>query len=112
MRSNRINEDDLAAALRALSHPARLGILRRLAEQDTGSCCCGDVTASLPLAQSTVSQHIKVLVEAGLIERRAQGTRNCYYLRRERLDEVQQAFATLFGDLLPVQALRLEKESA
>jgi DNA-binding transcriptional ArsR family regulator len=58
-----------------------------------------DVTASLPLAQSTVSQHIKVLLDAGLIERRAQGTRNCYSLRADRLDALDRACNGLFSAL-------------
>ncbi len=53
----------------------------------------------LPLAQSTVSQHIKVLLDAGLIERHAKGTRNCYSLRNDRLAALEGACAGLFGGL-------------
>jgi DNA-binding transcriptional ArsR family regulator len=53
----------------------------------------------LPLAQSTVSQHIKVLLDAGLIERHARGTRNCYSLRAERLAALETACAGLFAGL-------------
>ena len=55
----------VAARLAALSHPARLAIVRRLAAAD--ACCCKDVVRHLDLAQSTVSQHLKVLVQAGLV---------------------------------------------
>lgn len=55
----------LAARFAALSHPARIEILRHLAQQ--GCCCCGEVVEKFDLAQSTVSQHLKVLVDAGLV---------------------------------------------
>jgi len=69
-------DQQLAKAMRALSHPARLAILRYLSDIQTP--CCGDVMSCVDLAQSTVSQHLKVLLEAGLIERKGQGTKNCY----------------------------------
>src|SRR5690606_37414744 len=94
-----MQDDDFANAMRALGHPVRLSILRILAEQGQGDCCCTDVTQCLPLAQSTVSQHIKVLLEAGLIERTARGTRNCYSLRRERLRALGSACELLFVGL-------------
>lgn len=96
-----MHDEDLAAALRALGHPARLNILRILAGA-RNQCCCADVLQHLPLAQSTVSQHIKVLLDAGLIERRAQGTRNCYTVRLERIRELGAACAGLVADLLAV----------
>jgi len=92
-----MQDDDLAAMLRALGHPVRLSILRILGTQN--DCCCTDVTQCLPLAQSTVSQHIKVLLDAGLIERQAKGTRNCYSLRVDRLDAVNSACAGLLAGL-------------
>lgn len=93
-----MQDDDLAATMRALGHPVRLSILRILAEQ-RDQCCCADVTECLPLAQSTVSQHIKVLLEAGLIERRPKGTKNCYVLREERLEAVRAAYSGLLSGL-------------
>lgn len=95
---------DLAVALRALAHPARLAILRFLAARQ-GQCCC-DVAGCLPLAQSTVSQHLKVLLEAGLVSRHAQGTRNRYALRAERLAIVQSALAGVLGELAPAVRTR------
>lgn len=59
------DRDAMAAKLAALSHPARLKILQHLAEVE--ACCCKDVVDRLHLAQSTVSQHLKVLVESGLV---------------------------------------------
>lgn len=94
-----MHDDELATSLRALGHPARLAILRTLAERCGGQCCCADVAEVLPLAQSTVSQHIKVLLDAGLIERRPHGTRNRYLLRRDRLAEVEAACGGLISAL-------------
>ena len=91
-------DDDLAAVMRALGHPVRLSILRILAER-RADCCCTDVTQCLPLAQSTVSQHIKVLLDAGLVERHARGTRNCYSLRTERIAALANTSAGLFAGL-------------
>ena len=96
---NQMRDDDLANVMRALGHPVRLSIMRILAEQSSGDCCCTDVTQCLPLAQSTVSQHIKVLLDAGLVERHAKGTRNCYKLRSDRLAEFGSAFTGLFTGL-------------
>jgi ArsR family transcriptional regulator, arsenate/arsenite/antimonite-responsive transcriptional repressor len=94
----RMQDDDLAAVMRALGHPVRLSILRILAEK-SDDCCCMDVTECLPLAQSTVSQHIKVLLDAGLVERNARGTRNCYSLRTDRIDALASASNGLFASL-------------
>jgi DNA-binding transcriptional ArsR family regulator len=94
-----MQDEDLAAVLRALGHPVRLNILRILAERQQNQCCCTDVMQYLPLAQSTVSQHIKVLLDAGLIERHARGTRNCYSLKSERLEALGSACAGLFAGL-------------
>lgn len=74
----------LAAAFKALSNPARLSILCALAHRD--ECCCGDICSVLPLAQSTVSQHLKVLREAGFIELEVNGLRSHYRLVPERTD--------------------------
>jgi DNA-binding transcriptional ArsR family regulator len=92
-----MQDDDLANVMRALGHPVRLSILRILAEQRQGDCCCTDVTQCLPLAQSTVSQHIKVLLEAGLVQRHARGTRNCYSLSADRIEALGAACSGLFA---------------
>ncbi|AVX05028.1 ArsR/SmtB family transcription factor [Maritalea myrionectae] len=69
-------DEELAKLTRAVGHPARVAILRYLTQQKTP--CCGDLTTCIDLAQSTISQHLKVLLEAGIIERKGQGTKNCY----------------------------------
>ncbi|MFC3704658.1 ArsR/SmtB family transcription factor [Devosia honganensis] len=106
-----MRDDDIANIMRALGHPVRLEILRILASQQQGHCCCADVTESLTLAQSTVSQHIKVLLDAGLIERRPHGTRNRYCIRQDRLAELGAAFGGLLGSFAPMATSR-EAETA
>lgn len=95
---NPMVDDDIANMMRALGHPVRLSILRILAQRES-DCCCTDVTQMLPLAQSTVSQHIKVLLDAGLVVREAKGTRNCYKLRTDRLSQFGMACSGLFSGL-------------
>lgn len=96
---NQLLDDDIANLMRALGHPVRLSILRILAQRNS-DCCCTDVTQMLPLAQSTVSQHIKVLLDAGLVVREAKGTRNCYKLCSDRLAELGSACSGLFSGLV------------
>lgn len=66
----------LAEFAKALSHPARIAILQKLAENK--ECVCGDLVLDLPLAQSTVSQHLKALREIGLIKGEVDGPRSKY----------------------------------
>src|SRR5512137_714156 len=67
---------ELAGLARALGHPARVQIMRLLVRRE--ACICGDIVDELPLAQSTVSQHLKVLKEAGLVKGEIDGPRVCY----------------------------------
>ena len=76
-------QDNLARSLSALGHPVRIEILRQLSGMD--ACCCKDMVSRLPLAQSTVSQHLKVLLEAGLVRMRPQGQRSNYMVDRDAL---------------------------
>ncbi len=69
-------DDELASLCKAVGHPARVQILRLLVRCE--SCICGDIVDELPLAQSTVSQHLKVLKEAGLIRGEIGGPRVGY----------------------------------
>ena len=73
-----VTDEQLAAQLKALAHPARLKILELLANR--GDCICGEIVSVLPLTQSTVSQHLKILKEAGLLVGTIDGTRSCYSL--------------------------------
>jgi len=69
-------DEELVLLTKAVGHPARVQILRLLVRRE--SCICGDIVDELPLAQSTVSQHLKVLKEAGLIRGEIDGPRVCY----------------------------------
>ena len=70
------SEQELADLCRALGHPARIRIMKILIEHR--NCLCGDIAQDIPLAQSTVSQHLKQLKEAGLIQGEIDGPRVCY----------------------------------
>jgi ArsR family transcriptional regulator len=70
------NAERLARMLRALGNPVRFRIMQTLAERRT--CITGEIVATTPLAQSTVSQHLKVLREAGLIRGEVEGPATCY----------------------------------
>lgn len=77
----------MAELFKAMGHPARLSILKLLSRRDT--CVCGDITDELPLAQSTVSQHLKALKNAGLIQGEIDGVRTCYCLSDSGLQLLQ-----------------------
>ncbi|MFZ1681874.1 MAG: metalloregulator ArsR/SmtB family transcription factor [Rhizobiaceae bacterium] len=85
-------DNAISAALAALAHPARLAILRTLSH---GDCCCGDVVARLDLAQSTVSQHLRVLVEAGLVRYTPESRRSLYSLDRDRMNALASDIGAL-----------------
>lgn len=88
----------LAERLRALAHPVRLTVLETLSGQDR--CVCGEIVRALPLAQSTVSQHLKVLLDAGLIRSRTEGARSSYCLDRDAVNALKAEIDTLFSALL------------
>lgn len=89
-------DEELARLAAALGHPARVRILRFLLEQR--ECFAGAIVDHLPLAQSTVSQHLKVLREAGLIRGEVEGLHICYCADEERLRRVGQ----IVGAMVPV----------
>jgi ArsR family transcriptional regulator, arsenate/arsenite/antimonite-responsive transcriptional repressor len=80
-------DEELARYAKALGHPARVKILRFLLERD--ECMAGVIVGELPLAQSTVSQHLKVLREAGLIHGEVDGTRICYCADATRIERLR-----------------------
>ena len=83
----------LAARMAALGHPARVEIIRHLARAE--SCCCREVVENFDLAQSTVSQHLKVLVEAGLVTYTADRQRSRYRIDRDALAGLSASMAAL-----------------
>lgn len=86
-------EERLGRFYKALGHPARVRIVRLLLSVET--CVCGDIVEKLPLAQSTVSQHLKVLKDAGIVEGVINGPRTCYGVNREALAELKALADTL-----------------
>jgi ArsR family transcriptional regulator len=87
------DDADLAVLARALGHPARVRILRLLIERN--ACVCGDIVEVIPLAQSTVSQHLKQLKEAGLIQGEIDGPRVCYCVAPAALKRLKVLIAGL-----------------
>jgi ArsR family transcriptional regulator, arsenate/arsenite/antimonite-responsive transcriptional repressor len=83
----------VAAKLAALSHPARIEILRHLSA--SRSCCCREVVDHLDLAQSTVSQHLKILVDAGLVRYEPDRQRSRYEVDSDALEDVSASLAAL-----------------
>ncbi len=86
-------DSELAEVSKALGHPARIKIIRLLARR--GKCLCGEIVEVLPLAQSTVSQHLKVLKDAGLIRGEIDGPRVCYCLSERALRRLRALVAVL-----------------
>jgi len=87
-----------AAIAKALGHPARIAILKILADRST--CFCGDITDILPLAQSTVSQHLKALKTAGLIKGEVEGVKTCYCLNPDGIRELRELLTELSNELI------------
>lgn len=89
----KVDEEALALMCKALAHPARVKLLNYLA--DYGTCYFGKLTDILPLAPSTISQHVTILKEAGLIEGSADSQRTCYCVKPERLQQLKGMIADL-----------------
>jgi len=84
---------ELAEFAKALGHPARVQIMRMLVRRE--ACVCGDIVDVLPLAQSTVSQHLKVLKEAGLIRGDIDGPRTCYCVEPKAMRRLKALMGSL-----------------
>lgn len=87
-------EIELADIAKALSHPARIKILKILSAKNV--CVCGDIVDLLPLAQATVSQHLKELKRVGLIEGEIDGPKVCYCLNILKMEKAKDALTKLF----------------
>ena len=88
----------LADFAKVLSHPARIAILKVLAQK--GMCICGEIVEVLPLAQSTVSQHLKDMKAAGLITGEVEGTKSCYCIDWDALKAGCDAVQAMAKDLV------------
>lgn len=88
-----VRDNKIAKYAKALAHPARVAILQVLLKRN--ACVCGDIVEELPLSQSTVSQHLKELKEAGLIKGDIDGAKVCYCI-----DEKEWVIAKTYLDAL------------
>ncbi len=82
---------------KALAHPARVAILRTLAKRN--ACVCGEIVDALPIAQATVSQHLKELKNAGLVKGTIEGPSSCYCLNKAAVSELAAELNGLFEEL-------------
>ena len=93
--TEQMNPEELATLFKALAHPARINIIRHLLKENR--CICGRIVKVLPLAQSTVSQHLKILKEAGLVQGEVEGPATCYCVDKKKLAFVGEAMSALFN---------------
>lgn len=84
-------ENELAKYAKALAHPARIAILKILLKRK--QCVCGDIVDELPLAQSTISQHLKELKAAGLIQGEVDGPAICYCIQMKSWLKIRKTLA-------------------
>lgn len=84
------NQNSMATLMKALGHPARVAIIEYLMKID--NCICGDIVNELPLAQPTVSQHLKELKNAGLIKGSIEGNSICYCIDENTINQLQLYF--------------------
>jgi ArsR family transcriptional regulator len=93
LENTSILDEELAGLAWALAHPIRVRIVRILLQRQ--SCICGEIVDELPLAQSTVSQHLKILKESGIIQGEIDGPRVCYYVAPKNLSRLKSLIAEL-----------------
>jgi DNA-binding transcriptional ArsR family regulator len=90
---DRLDAESFAVLCKALGHPARVKILDHLKKIDR--CVCGKIVEILPLAQSTVSQHLKILKQAGLVKGEVEGLNICYCLDTEVVEKFKKMVESL-----------------
>lgn len=86
-------QNEMAVLIKALGHPARIAILEYLIK--TNSCICGDIANEVPLAQPTISQHLKELKNVGLIQGTVEGTAICYCVNQKAIERIQKYFNSI-----------------
>lgn len=91
----KVRENKIATYAKALAHPARVAIIEMLLRKQ--SCVCGDIVEELPLSQSTVSQHLKELKNAGLIKGEIEGVKICYCIDEKEWLQAKQYLGTLLN---------------
>jgi ArsR family transcriptional regulator len=90
-------EEQLVNLSKALAHPARISILKLMLDKNT--CFCGELTEEIDLSQSTISQHIKALKDAGLIYGKVEGARTCYCIDTANWGKAKKIFVHYFNSL-------------
>lgn len=90
-------QNELAAMAKAIAHPARIAILQMIVKSN--ACICGDLVDELGLAQPTISQHLKELKQAGLIQGNIEGTSVCYCINPKVWQQYQEFFTGFFKEL-------------
>lgn len=88
-------QNEMAAIAKALGHPARIAIVEHLIK--INACYCGDIVEVLPLAQPTVSQHLKELKNAGIIKGEIEGNAVCYCIDKKNLSKISNYFASILN---------------
>ena len=88
-----IEQNEMASLFKALSHPARIAIVDYLLTVD--SCICGDIVNELPLAQPTISQHLKELKNANIIKGTIEGTAICYRINPDTIEIIEKYFGAI-----------------
>jgi len=91
-------QNAIAILSKALGHPARIAIIEYLLKVE--NCICGDIVNELPLAQATVSQHLKELKNAGIIKGEIEGNAICYCIDEKAIEKLQSYFALVSSKLL------------
>jgi DNA-binding transcriptional ArsR family regulator len=86
-------QNEIAILVKALAHPARIAIIDYLLKVNT--CICGDIVNELPLAQPTISQHLKELKNAGLIKGEVEGNAICYCIDQKAFQKLETYFSKL-----------------
>ncbi len=95
-------QNRLSAIAKVLGHPARIAIIEHLLS--TNKCINSDLVQELGLAQATISQHLKELKSANLIQGTIEGTSMCYCINAQEWTVIQALFNTLFNQLQPANA--------
>ena len=88
-----VEHNEISSLFKAFSHPARIAIVEYLLSVD--SCICGDIVNELPLAQPTISQHLKELKNANIIKGNIEGTAICYCLNPETMAKIESYFGVI-----------------
>lgn len=88
-------QNKIALMAKAIGHPARVAILEEIIKE--GSCVCGDIVDKLPLSQSTVSQHLKAMKEAGIIRGEVDGPYRCYCIDMDSCKQLMQQLRAIFS---------------